>query len=107
MFDKCCDVDICIRNAARGYRLDFGSGRLCMAAEMVARNLNTPCPMLDDTADDAPKLDQPDPERLYHNYLVTCAMHNVEPLSREPARKLTQEWTDTIAASRSVPPTTH
>ena len=34
---------VCIRNAARGYWLDFGSRRPCMAAKMDARRLNAPC----------------------------------------------------------------
>ena len=56
---------------------------------------------------DAPKLDQPDPERLYRNYLVTCKRLGVTAVPRERAQELIREWSDAIAAGRSVPPITH
>ena len=56
---------------------------------------------------DAPELDQPDPERLYRNYLVTCKRLGVTAVPRERAQDLIREWSDAIAAGRSVPPITH
>ena len=50
--------------------------------------------------------DPPDPDLTYRNYLRTCAMLGVEPVSREQAFGLMQEWGATIAAAL-VPPTTH
>ena len=51
--------------------------------------------------------DAPDPDLAYANYLKTCTMLNVEPVPRDRALVLIQEWTETIAACRAVPPTTH
>ena len=51
--------------------------------------------------------DAPDPDLAYANYLKTCTMRNVEPVPRDRALGLIQEWTETIAACRAVPPTTH
>ena len=58
------------------------------------------------------------PESVYANYLKTCAMSGVEPVSRERALGLIQEWTEVLsgrpettdalaqrAASRSAGPT--
>lgn len=56
--------------------------------------------------DDPSVFDPPDPDRVYRNHLETCRHLGVEPVPRERARKLIQEWTDTIAPSRSVPPIT-
>ena len=41
--------------------------------------------------------DVPDPERVYANYLKTCAMLNVEPVSRERALGLIQEWGEVLS----------
>ena len=61
-----------------------------------------------DGPDDALEIsfDPPDPELTYRHYLRTCEMLGVEPVSREQALGLMQEWTATIAAAL-VPPTTH
>ena len=48
-----------------------------------------------------------DPDLAYANYLKTCTMLNVEPVPRDRALVLIQEWTETIAACLSGPPTTH
>ncbi len=63
--------------------------------------------MRDDDADDAPGIDPPDPDNVYRGYLRTCKKLGVKPVPRERARKLIKEWTDTIAAARSVPPIKH
>lgn len=54
-----------------------------------------------------PRLDQPDPDRIYRNYLETYRGIGVEPVPRERARKLIQEWTDTIAAESPARASTH
>ena len=61
-----------------------------------------------DAEDDAINIafDPPDPDLTYRNYLETCRRAGVEPVSREHADGLIQEWTETIAAALSVP-TTH
>ena len=56
---------------------------------------------------DAPKLDQPDPERLYRNYLVTCKRLGVTAVPRERADKLIAEWAAAIAAGRALRPIKH
>ncbi len=63
--------------------------------------------MRDHADDDTPELDPPDADTVYRNYLRTCRRLGVEPVPRERARKLIQEWADTIAASRSVFPIRH
>ena len=40
--------------------------------------------------------DLPDADAIYENYLKTCAMLGVEPVSRKRAGKLVAEWTATI-----------
>ena len=50
--------------------------------------------------------DPPDADLTYRNYLETCKRAGIEPVSREQALALMQEWTATIAAAL-VPPTTH
>ena len=40
--------------------------------------------------------DAPDPDLVYANYLKTCAMSGVEPVSRERALGLVQEWTEVL-----------
>jgi hypothetical protein len=52
-------------------------------------------------------VDPPDPDLTYTHYLETCRRAGVTPVSRENADKQIAEWTATIAASLSVPPTTH
>ena len=49
--------------------------------------------------------DAPDPDRVYRNYLKTCAMLGVEPVTRERALGLIQEWGE--ALSGRPEPTTH
>jgi hypothetical protein len=41
---------------------------------------------------------------VYANYLRTCAMLNVEPVSRERAHDLIGEWNRAIAAASATPP---
>ena len=47
----------------------------------------------------------PDADRVYANYLKTCAMLGIEPTPREQAVGLIQEWTE-VLTGRSEP-TTH
>ena len=62
--------------------------------------------MLDN--DNTPGLDpSPDADAVYRNYLRTCQHVGVKPVARGHARKLIAQWSDTIAASRSVPPVKH
>jgi len=49
----------------------------------------------------------PDADTVYRNYLETCRRNGVEPVARDHAHQLIAEWSDTIVASRSVPPSTH
>ena len=49
--------------------------------------------------------DAPDPDLVYANYLKTCAMSGVEPVSRERALGLVQEWTEVLTGRPE--PTTH
>ena len=63
--------------------------------------------MLDDADKDTPEFDPPDAERVYRNYVETCRRLGVEPVPRERAQDLIAEWSDAIAAGRSVPPTMH
>ena len=44
-------------------------------------------------------------DRVYANYLRTCAMSGVEPVSRERALRLIQEWTEVLSGRPE--PTTH
>jgi hypothetical protein len=41
--------------------------------------------------------DVPDPERVYANYLKTCAMLNVVPEPRERAQGLIAEWSEVLS----------
>ena len=50
-------------------------------------------------------LDVPDAERVYLNYLRTCAMLGIERVPRERALGLVREWTS--ALSGRPDPTTH
>ena len=54
--------------------------------------------------DDSAPCDPPDPGRVYRNYLRTCRRLGVEPVPGDRAKGLIREWTDTLAASGSVPP---
>ncbi len=45
---------------------------------------------------DTPDLAPPDADRVYANYLVTCRWRGVEPVSRERALGLVQEWTEVL-----------
>jgi len=56
---------------------------------------------------DAPEFDPPDADALYAGYLETCRRLGVEPVPRHRARDLMNEWSESIAAGRSVPLTTH
>lgn len=63
--------------------------------------------MLDDN-NNAPAPDPPpDADTVYRHYLEKCRRQGVEPVARDHARKLIAEWSNTIAASRSVPPIKH
>ena len=57
--------------------------------------------------DDAPKLDQPEANRLYRSYLATCRRLGATTVSRERAEKLIAAWAAIVAASLPVPPITH
>ena len=46
----------------------------------------------------------PEPDLTYRNYVETCRRAGIEPVSREHAQGLMQEWTETIAACMAVPP---
>jgi hypothetical protein len=46
--------------------------------------------------DDANPLEL-DLDRLYANYLKTCAMLGIEPVPRERALGLVQEWTEVLS----------
>jgi hypothetical protein len=61
-----------------------------------------------DADDDALHIefDPPEPDLTYRNYLRTCEMLGVTPVSREQALGLIAEWTATIAACLT-PPTQH
>jgi hypothetical protein len=61
--------------------------------------------MLDDTDKDAPEFDPPDAETVYANYLETCRRAGVEPVSRERAEGLIQEWNEVLSGRPE--PTTH
>jgi hypothetical protein len=49
--------------------------------------------MHDETESEAPVLAPLDLDRAYASYLKTCAMSGVEPVPRERALGLIQEWT--------------
>ena len=53
--------------------------------------------MSDDADKYAPKFDPPAPERVYANYLKTCAMLNVVPEPRERAQGLIAEWSEVLS----------
>jgi len=61
--------------------------------------------MLDD-ADNESLADPPNPARIYRDYLLTCRRMGITPTSPERARALLKEWMESIAAGRTVPPTT-
>jgi len=50
--------------------------------------------MGDESKNDVPVADTLDLDRLYANYLRTCAMSGITPVSRERADGLIQEWTE-------------
>ena len=39
----------------------------------------------------------PDPDQVYSNYLKTCRMAGIEPVPRERALGLVQEWTERLS----------
>ena len=54
--------------------------------------------------------DDPNPfeldlDRLYANYLVTCRMSGIEPVPRESALGLIEEWTEVLTGRPEL--TTH
>ena len=53
--------------------------------------------MRDHTEDDAAELDPPDADRVYRNYLETCRRLGVEPVPREGAFGLMQEWGEVLS----------
>jgi hypothetical protein len=59
-------------------------------------------------ADDALVIpfDPPDADVVWEHYLETCRRAGIEPVSRERADGLMQEWPETIAAALTTP-TTH
>ena len=50
-------------------------------------------------------LHSPDPERLYRDQLETCRRLGIEPVSRDRALGLIQEWTEVLTGRQE--PTTH
>ena len=63
--------------------------------------------MLDDADKKSLQCAPPDAERVNRNYVETCRRLGFEPVSRDRAQGLIAEWSEAIAASRSVPPITH
>jgi hypothetical protein len=61
--------------------------------------------MVDHPANHSFAIESLDLHRLYANYLKTCAMSGVEPVSREGALGLIQEWTEVLSGRPE--PTTH
>ena len=61
--------------------------------------------MLDDDNAIEIEFDPPDPDRVYRSYLETCPRAGVEPVSREHALGLIQEWGEVISGRPE--PTTH
>ena len=55
--------------------------------------------MLDDSDNHSIAVEPLDLDRLYANYLWTCAMFGVEPVSRERGLGLIQEWTEMLSGS--------
>ncbi len=49
--------------------------------------------------------DAPDPDRVYLNYSETCRRLGIEPVPRERAVGLIEEWTEVLTGSAE--PTTH
>ena len=47
----------------------------------------------------------PEPDLVYANYLRTCEMLGIEPVPRERALGLIQEWTEVLTGRPD--PTTH
>ena len=41
--------------------------------------------------------DVPDPDQVYANHLRACAMLGIEPVSRERALGLIQEWNEVLS----------
>ena len=64
---------------------------------MIEPNENRAKPMIDDTAGDAPALDPPDADTVYAHYLETCRRLGVEPVPRERALGLMQEWGEVLS----------
>jgi len=61
--------------------------------------------MLEDADSDVPSVEPLDLDRLYANYLRTCAISGVTPVSRERADGLTQECSEIL--SERPGPATH
>ena len=58
-----------------------------------------------DPGDDASAFDPPDADLTYRNHLRTCEMLGVEPVTRERALGLIQEWSEVLSGRPE--PTTH
>ena len=54
----------------------------------------------------APKMDPPDPERVFRNYVAQCRRLGIKPVQRERAKAAIQEWADALAAARAAPAVT-
>ena len=63
--------------------------------------------MLDDDKAIQVKFEPPDADVVWEHYLETCRRAGVKPVSREHAQDLIADWTETIAACLSGPPTTN
>jgi hypothetical protein len=53
--------------------------------------------MLDQADNHSFPIEPLDLDRLYRNYLETCRMSGVEPVSRERALGLIAEWTEVLS----------
>ena len=51
--------------------------------------------------------DPPNPNRVYRNYLEACRRQGIEPVPRERAGELMQEWADALKGFGPRPPAPH
>ena len=49
-------------------------------------------------------IDPPNPNRVYRNYLETCRRQGIEPVPRERAGELMQEWAGALKGLLPKPP---
>jgi len=60
-----------------------------------------------DDADARAGTDLPDADTVYARYLVTCRRLGIDAVPRELAQRLIAEWSEAIAAGRSIPSITN